>query len=56
MEGEIDETFVFQFIIPVSKQLSGGVVYCRFESRPVHSYSAIGLSLGCDPKLRLVDK
>lgn len=39
MEGEIDETMGYRFIVPVSKVLKDGVVACQFTTRPVLSYS-----------------
>jgi len=35
MQGEIDESLGFDFIVPVSKSIPRGVVYCRFETRPM---------------------
>lgn len=34
MDGEIEETIQFRFIVPVSKIIPKGVVECRFETRP----------------------
>ena len=36
MEGEIDETMGFRFVVPVSKSLPDGVVQCEFNTRPIH--------------------
>lgn len=38
VEGEIDETLSFTFIVPISKSLPRGVVHCRFQTRPMLSY------------------
>lgn len=34
MEGEIDESLGFQFVVPQSKQIPHGVVLCEFRTRP----------------------
>lgn len=53
MEREIDETLTFQFCVPVSQCIPGGMVRCRFVTRPV-----TGLFVGLDdyntPKLKVV--
>lgn len=54
MEGEIDEMIGYQFVVPVSRQITDGVVYCRFETRPVHRGSVMGLDLNPEPRLKLV--
>ncbi|WP_223621187.1 hypothetical protein [Lysobacter sp. ESA13C] len=36
MEGEIEETLLFAFIVPIGKSLAGGVVRCEFRTRPTH--------------------
>lgn len=55
METEIDESIRYEFIVPVSRQLKEGVVWCRFETRPVHRGSAMGRHLNPEPRLKLVD-
>ncbi|WP_333676821.1 hypothetical protein [Dyella sp.] len=35
MDGEIEETTVYQFVVPVSKELPGGVVLCQLRTRPM---------------------
>ncbi|MCP5018417.1 MAG: hypothetical protein GY938_24535 [Ketobacter sp.] len=52
MEGDIEEEIGFQFVVPVSKNLRGGVVECRFMTYPV-SYSSVDLDAR---KLKLVKK
>ena len=54
MEGEVDESLVFEFIVPVSRELKGGSVHCRFESRPVHRDSIYENSLMFEPRLRVI--
>lgn len=34
IEGDIDETQHFQFHVPISKSIPGGVVLCAFKTRP----------------------
>lgn len=34
MENEVPETIGFQFIVPTSRSIHDGVVYCKFETRP----------------------
>lgn len=54
MEGEIDESACFRFIVPVSKSIPGGVVHCEFRSRPMHRH-CIAMNDVCQPpKLRIV--
>ena len=35
LEREIDETLSFNFYVPLSTSIPGGVVHCRFETRPL---------------------
>lgn len=53
MQGEIDETLSFQFIVPVSKTMPEGVVMCRFNTRPMHKQNAFGIGLE-EPRLKVV--
>lgn len=54
MEKEIDERISFTFIVPVSRQITDGVVHCSFETRPVHRHSIVGRCLDMKPRLELV--
>lgn len=55
MDREIDETIVYRFMYPLSQSLPGGVIFCKFETRPMPS--GIAAILGEDkPKLELVKK
>ena len=54
IKREIDETIDFQFFVPISSTLRGGVVRCEFRTRPASSYEA-AVSGDLKPKLRLVD-
>lgn len=56
MEQQIDETIGFSFIIPVSTQIKGGVVWCEFRTRPVHYDSVFGRELNAGPALKLVKR
>lgn len=53
MEGEIDEHMGFRFCVPVSKQISDGVVQCEFRTRPMPRY-AMTIE-DCEPRLRVVE-
>jgi len=53
MQGDIDESLGFQFIVPVSKSLPEGVVVCRFETRPMHRQNAFGIGRE-EPRLHVV--
>lgn len=55
MDGEINETLEFAFIIPVSKAIPNGIVQCEFKTRPMPEY--YGFSTSPDlmqPRLRVV--
>lgn len=54
MNGEIDESVGFRFIVPVSKSIPDGVVHCEFRSRPVHRHCIMMDDVGQPPKLRVV--
>ena len=54
MEGEIDETLGFTFIVPRSKQLPNGVVWCEFRTRPTPSLHVPPDMVRDGPKLRVV--
>ena len=51
MEGELDERLGFCFVVPTSKTFSGGVVECRFETRPVQHPVFLGIN---EPRLKVV--
>ena len=55
MEAEIEERIGFQFIVPVSRELTNGIVMCRFETRPMHKDSVMGHQLSPEPRLKLVE-
>lgn len=40
MEGEIDETIQYQFLVPQSKSIPRGAVLCSFVTRPVLNWQA----------------
>ena len=54
MEGDISETIGFEFVIPVSKEIPGGVVSASFRMRPIHRDSMCGRDLRCEPRIKLV--
>ena len=51
MEGDIDETLGFRFVVGVSKSIPDGVVLCEFETRPTPVTIAMG---ALEPRLRVV--
>ena len=53
MEGEIDEQMVFRFIVPLSKAIPNGVVFCEFHTRPTPHYMC-PYPEAASPKLRVV--
>lgn len=54
MEGEIEESLRFEFVVPVSREIKEGAVHFLFESRPVHRYSILGSSLISESRLKVV--
>jgi len=54
MDGEIDESLGYEFIVPLSREIRDGVVLCRFTTRPVHRQSVIGMRLNPEPRLKIV--
>lgn len=53
MEGEIDESIGFRFVVPVSKAIPDGVVLCEFRSRPRPRYF-VSTADAEQPRLRIV--
>ena len=54
MEREIGEEMTFQFVVPISSKIPDGVVWCRFQTRPVHRHDILGYDISLyEPKLRL---
>ena len=56
MEQEIDECIQCTHIVSLSRQITDGIVVCRFETRPVHRQSALGMQILSEPRIRLVKK
>ena len=57
MEGDIDgETLVFEWIVPISREITNGVVLCKFLTHPIHRDSIMGKPYTTIPKLTLVKK
>lgn len=55
MDREIDETISYRFMYPISQSIPGGIIFCKFETKPMTS--GIAAILGEDkPKLELVKK
>ena len=55
MESEIDENIGYEFIVPISRKITNGVVWCRFETRPLHRDSMLGKNINFEPKLKIVE-
>jgi len=52
MENEIEECIGFEFIVPVSRKITNGMILCRFETKPIDArYAALQ-----PRKLKLVKK
>lgn len=54
MGREIEESMVFSFFIPVSREGSGWVVGCEFRTRPTPNYTMPSDYLRDGVKLRVV--
>ena len=54
MDGEVDEHLTFQFAVPTSKTVSNGVVWCRFETRPMPASHAPWHGGEFEPRLKVV--
>ena len=55
MEREIDEEIGFRFVVPLSRHIPNGVVFCQFHTRPVPALYMVGF--GDDilkPRLRVI--
>ena len=50
MEGNVEEHMTYEFFIPQSKELKGGIVKCTFNTKPTFYNTA----LYNEPKLRVV--
>ena len=55
MEGEIDESIGYRFVVPISRQIKNGIVVCEFRSRPVHRDSEFNGGFDQEPRLKLVE-
>ena len=53
MQGEIDESLGFEWIVPTSKAIPEGVVFCSFRTRPMHRQIAYGVGAE-QPRLNVV--
>lgn len=54
MDGEIEESLGLNFIVPRSKEIPGGVVWCQFRTRPTPGVHVPPDLLRDGPKLRVV--
>lgn len=53
MEGDIEETMEYRFVVPVSKALPHGMVLCQFRTRPCLPHD-IFFDEHPEPRLRVV--
>ena len=53
LEHEIDETMGFQFVVPLSRAMPDGVVWCEFRTRPTHRHN-LPWNAGAEPRLYVV--
>ena len=51
IEGELDESLGFRFVVPCSKSIPEGVVWCEFITRPRLRH---WVGMVEEPKLRVV--
>jgi hypothetical protein len=52
LERDIDETIEFRFYVPISQAIPDGVVFCKFQTRPIHCYM---MEMGAiEPRLKLI--
>ena len=54
MEREIDEEIGFRFVVPNSRKIPSGLVFCEFRTRPTRAYEAAAYGLYEPLKLRIV--
>lgn len=54
LQGDIDESLVFEFLVPTSKAIPNGVVHCSFRARPMLRQRAIHYMGIDEPRLKLV--
>jgi hypothetical protein len=52
LQGEIDESLGYEWIVPSSKAIPEGVVFCSFRTRPLPYYSVSAEMR--EPRLRVV--
>ena len=54
MQGDIDETLSFRFVVPTSKAIPDGVVVCEFRTRPTPTPRGYAGFDTAEPRLRVV--
>jgi hypothetical protein len=52
VQGEVEETLIMQWFVPLSKSIPDGVVRCRFETRPLPRHCMGSEYL--EPRLKVV--
>ena len=55
MEREIDESIGFEFVVPISSQIPGGVVSCQFRTRPMPAHAYRMDRPAGPPRLRVIE-
>lgn len=54
MERDIGETLQFNWSVPLSNNLPGGMVACRFVTYPTRVSEMCGDENGVEPRLRVI--
>ena len=54
MDGELDEWLGYQFVLPVSKAIKGGVVFFDLRTRPLEHYCLPTDIDNMEPRLKLI--
>lgn len=54
MEGEIDENIGYRFMVPLSKAIPDGVVWCEFRTRPIPRDHVPFTQEIYEPRLRVI--
>ena len=54
LEHDIGEEIAFRFVVPLSRKIPDGVVFCEFKTRPVYRHDVLGYEVDLRPRLKLV--
>ena len=56
LENEIEEMLEYRFIVPISRVVKDGVVFCQFRTEPMARFSLIaGHKDDFEPRLRVIE-